>query len=230
MQLTVPSWFLRIIRKRNGLRLVSILVGCLTGFIVFSIAHTTGMELYIISGGITGAASISVYEFYARTARLSQVKITVPQLSEFTFVVNNDSRQVAWRLFVETTTRIATQPLQDDEGVIREALTSLYGLFATTRDALKSGRPSVPATAGGFTVENLAINMLNRELRPFLSKWHPLLKEFEDSDPGRPDSEWPHNAECRAQLRVLQANMATYVRGFAKLAGVSDASVLAMPE
>lgn len=229
MQLSGPSWVFRIIRNRNALRVVSILAGCLTGFFVFAIAHTSGIELYIISGGIAGAASISVYEFYVRTARLSEIKITVPQLSELTFVVNNDSRQVAWRLFIEIITRTSTQPLQDDQGVVREALTSLYGLFATTRDALKAGRPSVPAV-NGLTVENLAINMLNHELRPFLSKWHPLLKEFEDDNPGRPESEWSRNAECRTQLRALQTNMSTYVSGFAKLAGASDASVLGVPE
>jgi hypothetical protein len=40
--------------------------------------------------------------------------------------------------------RISTRPLAEEEGFIREALTSLYGLFATTRDTLKASRPSVP--------------------------------------------------------------------------------------
>ncbi|WP_280723883.1 hypothetical protein [Kitasatospora sp. MAA4] len=170
-------------------------------------------------------AAVLAYEFYVRAGRLTEVKITVPQLSELTFVVNNDARQVAWQLFIETVTRTSTQSLRDGEGIIREALTSLYGLFSTTREVLKSSRPSVPA-AGGLTVENLAINMLNKELRPFLSRWHPLLKEFEDLHPGRPDAEWSSSGVCREELRALQARMHSYALGFAKLAGVPDAAAM----
>ena len=157
-----------------------------------------------------------------RTARLTEVKVTVPQVSELTFVVNNDARQVAWKLYVEAVTRISTQPLGDEDGYIREALTSLYGLFATTRDTLKSSRPSVPVS-GRKTVEYLTVTMLNHQLRPFLSKWHPQLREFEKACPDGPESAWPDNAACRAELYTVQANLFDYALGFADLAGVREA-------
>ena len=113
-------------------------------------------------------------------------------MSELKFVVNNDARLVAWRLYIETVTRVSTQPLADQEGFIREALTSLYGLFVTTRDALKASRPSAPVP-GGQTVEHLAVTMLNHEFRPFLSKWHPRLREFERTHPDSQESAWPEN-------------------------------------
>jgi hypothetical protein len=143
-------------------------IGAIVGLVVFTIAQVPGRNLYIIIGAAAGAAAVLVLQQYWRAAQLTEVKITVPQVSELTFVVNNDARQVAWKLYIETVTRVSTQPLTDEEGFIREALTSLYGLFATTRDTLKASRPSVPVS-GGQTVEHLAVTMLN-EVAPAVAR------------------------------------------------------------
>lgn len=208
--------------------LVAIIIGAVTGLIVFSVTRITGRNLFLITGGIAGAAAILVLQLYWRTARLSEVKIMVPQVSELTFVVNNDARQAAWKFYIETVTRVSTQPLTDDEGLISEALTSLYGLFATTRETLKDSRPSVPVS-GDQTVEHLAVTMLNHELRPFLTKWHPRLSEFEKSNPDAPESAWPDSQRCRAELRTVQSNLTGFALGFARLAGVRGAEVGLVP-
>jgi hypothetical protein len=135
------------------------------------------------------------------------------------------SQQVAWKLFVETVTRISTQPLDDRTGSIREALTSLYGLFETTRDSLKQAQPSRPGA--GPTVEQLAITMLNLELRPFLSRWHPALQDWEQTHPGATEADWPANAECRTALRAVQQGTLAYALGFARLAGLDDTTAQA---
>ncbi|GGP01617.1 hypothetical protein LDL08_01285 [Nonomuraea glycinis] len=206
--------------------LAAAVVGALAGLVIFELTRIGGRGLYVTAGAVAGVAGILVIQIYNRSARLTEVKVSVPQLSELTFVVNNESRNVAWQLFVETVTRVSTQPLDDDEGLTREALTSLYGLFATTRDTLKSSRPSVPAP-GGRTVEHLAITMLNQELRPFLSKWHPRLREFEQAQPDAPESDWPANAACRTELREVQRRVHGYAMGFAKLAGVREPEAMA---
>lgn len=208
--------------------LLAVVIGAITGLILFSITEVTGRNLFAITGGIAGGSTILVLQLYWRTARLTEVKITVPQVSELTFVVNNDARQAAWKFYIETVTRVSTQPLADDEGLIREALTSLYGLFATTRDTLKASRPSVPVS-GGQTVEHLAVTMLNHEVRPFLSKWHPRLREFENSNPGAPESAWPDSKACRRELRDVQTNLLGFALGFARLAGVRNAEAAIVP-
>ncbi|MFF4578458.1 hypothetical protein [Streptomyces sp. NPDC001389] len=222
-----PGW-----RRGNSgttVRLVAATaIGALTGLAVFSLTEVTGRILFVVTGGIAGALTVLVLHWYQRTARLTEVKVTIPQLSELTFAVNNDARQVAWQMFVETVTRVSTQPLASDQGVLREALTSLYGLFATTRETLKTSRPSAPVP-GGQTVESLAITMLNRELRPFLSQWHPRLREFELAHPGGPESSWEQSAACRAELQRVQSELHSYAVGFARLAGVRDAESLIRP-
>lgn len=217
-----------IFSKRTGLVIVAAGIGAITGLVVYTIAHVTGRPLYIILGAVAGAAAVLVLQIYRGTVQLTEVKITVPQVSELTFVVNNDARQVAWNLYVETVTRGSTQPLTDEHGFIREALTSLYGLFATTRDMLKASRPSA-RVPGSQTVEYLAITMLNHELRPFLSKWHPRLRLFETANPDGPESAWSGNMACRVELRHVQAHLVGYALGFARLAGVRDAEEAIVP-
>ncbi|MBQ0984105.1 hypothetical protein KBZ10_06115 [Streptomyces sp. F63] len=215
----------RLVRTPTARICISVLIGAMAGLVVFGVTQLSGRNLFVVTGAFAGAVSVLAFQVYGRAARLTEVRVAVPQLSELTFVVNNEAKQVAWRLFVETVTRVSTQPLATDQGLLREALTSLYGLFATAREALKSARPSVQVT-DEQTVEYLAITMLNRELRPFLSTWHPRLTAFEQDHPDRPESEWPEDAECRAELRTVQANLREYALGFARLAGVRNAAVL----
>ncbi|MFJ8036063.1 hypothetical protein [Streptomyces sp. NPDC096032] len=207
---------------------LSTLTGCVVGVCVYGISRTGGTLLFAVTGGLAGVLVAVGLDAFRRSARLAEVKVTVPQLSELTFIVNNDARQVAWQLFVESVTRVSVQRLDDDEGLLREAMSSLYGLFVTTRETLKVARPSTHVRAG-MTVECLAVNFLNAELRPFLSKWHPRLRTFEAAWPDRSESEWPQAAECRSELRQLQAHARQYVLAFARLAGVRDAQEMLEP-
>ena len=201
--------------------LVAGITGALIGLVVFTIGHVAGRNLYLIIGAALGLAiSLTPRRFWGVT-RLTELTITVPQLSELKFVVNNESRQVAWQFYIEVVTRVSTQPLGDGDGSIRETLTSLHGLFATTRDILRASRPSIPASSG-LTVEHLAVTMLNLHLRPFLAKWHPRLREFETENPDCGESSWPQNQTCRRELRQMQKGLVDFALGFASLAGVHN--------
>ncbi|GAA3030796.1 hypothetical protein [Streptomyces glomeratus] len=61
--------------------------------------------------------------------------------------------------------------------------------------------------------------MLNHELRPFLSTWHPRLHAHEQAHPGAPESAWHGNTACRAALTTVRHNLHDYALGFARLAG-----------
>ena len=201
------------------------IAGTVAGFIVYEVTRLTGRSLYMLIGGIAGVVLVfAVQRFWStarRTVQLTEVTLTLPVVSELKFVVDDEARRVAWQLYVEIATRVSTQPLGDGEGFIREALTSLYGLFGATRNMLKASRPSV-AVPGNQTVEYLAVTMLNDYLRPFLSKWHPRLSVFEKANPDAEESTWPENADCRDDLRGVQVGLTSYAINFANLAGVPD--------
>lgn len=68
--------------------------------------------------------------------------------------------------------------------------------------------------------------MLNRELRPFLARWHPELRRWEQAHPDADEATWPQARECRRELASLQVRIHQYAVGYAKLAGIDDAADL----
>src|SRR5207247_8780713 len=80
-------------------------------------------------------------------------------------------------LFPYTTlfrSRVAVQTPELDIGLSREALSSLYSLFGSTRRILRDAGPDVGCSRE--SVGGIAIAVLNLGLRPFVSKWHPDRK------------------------------------------------------
>ncbi len=133
-------------------------------------------------------------------------------------------RVAAWELYVELNTRIGTQELAEDEGMLREALSSLHAIFGITRQILKNVGPGV-----GLGQESLAsyvLAILNRVLRPFLAKWHPRLTAWEAARPQQQSAVeherlWDQHAEIRKELGVVRQILAGYSEAVGILAGVN---------
>ncbi|MFI7426676.1 hypothetical protein ACIBPB_06785 [Micromonospora sp. NPDC049836] len=204
---------------------VGLVAGAVVGLAVYWGSRLHGPGLYTLCGTMAGGIAALVFYGYARSARLTELKVSIPHLTDLTFAVTSSNEGVAWRLFVESTTRVSAQPLADGTGVIREALNSLYALFQSVRTILLEARPT--ARAGGVqTVEHLAIGMLNVQMRPFMSKWHSLLLEWEKANPGLPESQWPQNKQCREELERMRLGMLEYIRGLGQLAGVQNVDAM----
>jgi hypothetical protein len=117
-------------------------------------------------------------------AVLKKVSVSLPfGIGSAEWEADKTERRAAWSLYVELVTRIAVEPLEGEEGLLHEALNSLYSLFGTTREILKEAGPDVGASRN--SVGGIAIAVLNRGLRPFLTKWHPRLQVWEAKRPGR---------------------------------------------
>jgi hypothetical protein len=148
----------------------------------------------------------------------AEVDARRPNLS----LLDQERMKMGWRIFVECTSRISTQPLATGTGLLREALESLYKLFETVRDELKNVSPPRPLAAAGETVESVSFRLLNRHLRPFLAEWHPALLAWEDQRQAekKSEAEWPDAAKCRAELQQLSSALREDVRLLGALIGV----------
>ncbi|MEU4236941.1 hypothetical protein [Actinoplanes sp. NPDC026619] len=124
--------------------------------------------------------------------------------------------RAAWALYVELATRVAVQPLEADRGFAREALNSLYSLFATTREVLRAAGPEI--ADGPDALGPLAIRIVNEGLRPFVTRWHTELRKHEEVSAD--ESAWPLRAEFDAELQRVQAELGIYVDNLATLAGI----------
>ncbi|MDG4810372.1 hypothetical protein O7634_26765 [Micromonospora sp. WMMD1120] len=200
---------------------LGLVAGAAAGLAVYLASRLTGPALFALCGTTAGGVAALVVSAYSRFFQLAEVTVAVPQFSELRFVVTRDNKQTAWRLFVEAVTRVSGQPLGTGTGLVREALTSLYQLFGITREVLSQAAPTI-RTTGRPTVEHLGIAMLNNELRPFLSRWHPRLRAWEQAHPDEPESSWPDDAQCRAELEAMQLRLLRYVEGLGELAQVPN--------
>ena len=119
----------------------------------------------------------------------------------------------AWEMYVELLTRITTQQLKDKSGDEQTALNSIFSLFGTTREILKSnGRTCVQFT-------KIAIIILNQIIRPFSAKWHKKSLEGAFNDP----------KECkkfRKELKKLQLNLNNYTGMLSEIASVENLTEL----
>jgi hypothetical protein len=137
--------------------------------------------------------------------------------------------EAAWELYVELITRSSVVALQPHQGLLREALTSLYSLFGTTRQILKAKGPIVatPKKGSDYSFGYLAVTILNFAVRPFLDKWHPELEHWEagkDTEMSAREHEqkWSRNSELRSDLAQLNSLLRAYADLLAQVSGVPN--------
>ncbi len=157
------------------------------------------------------------------------VDLEIPYLGKIAGVWKPDEREqdAAWEMYVELATRIAVVDLSPDEGLLREGLTSLYGIFTKTRQILRHYGPSVarPKHAADLSFGYLAISVLNGALRPVLAKWHPLLLDYEHRrdvfvSPLQHEAAWERAEELRIVLSRTRAVLLAYTKLLARISRV----------
>jgi hypothetical protein len=121
------------------------------------------------AGSVARTGGTTVERYRGRPVRRKEVQVTlrIPFVGEVSgsWVPDDAERQAAWELYVELTTRVAVVPLGPNEGLLREALSSLHSLFPVTREILRRHGPGV-APAGEekrLSVAYLAVAVLKPE-------------------------------------------------------------------
>lgn len=140
---------------------------------------------------------------------------------------DEEEQRAAWELYIELVTRVTVVELQQDEGLLREGLSSFYMIFTITRDILRKYGPSIarPKHGSDLSLGYLAINILNFVLRPVLAKWHPLLLDYEYTrNPAISAFEherlWERAAELRLALHDTRVVLGNYTRVLAQVADI----------
>jgi TIR domain len=157
------------------------------------------------------------------------VELGIPYIGKITgmWKPDADEQAAAWELYIELVTRVPVAALASDEGLLREALSSLYAIFTITRDILRKHGPLIakPKQGGELSFGYIAIAVLNNVLRPILAKWHPLLLDYEHTrDPSvsvfEHERDWEKNAELRHDLDAARTVLVTYAAILADVAGI----------
>lgn len=136
-----------------------------------------------------------------------------PSVAALPWEPREEDRMAAWKYLVELRSRITTQALPFRAGTEDAALQSIYGMFEVFRKVAKD-HPG--ATHFAF----LVLRLLNADVRPFTSRWHPLREQ------GRLKS-----ADFRIQFRTQLSEVQNSLRkGAELLAALADSQALSYPD
>jgi hypothetical protein len=163
------------------------------------------------------------------------VALKLPYIGEIngTWQPDETERRAAWEIYVELVTRISLVELRPGEGLLHEALASLYTLFETTRKILREYGPDVACSENDddLSVGYLSIAILNCVIRPVLTKWHPRLFHHESIQTNagslvQYEQQWEDADQVRHDINDARSILIEYSKLLAEAAGVSPMGIL----
>ena len=158
-----------------------------------------------------------------------KIKFSLPWIGEIGGEWEPDESEVkaAWELYVELVTRISVVELKPDQGLLREALGSLYFLFGTTREILRKYGPSVGKPKGE---SRSSFGILRRGCSkhcatPGAVQMHPVLEDYESTKPPgvsplEHERRWEKAKELRDALNDVRSKLMEYADILAEVADV----------
>ena len=143
--------------------------------------------------------------------------------SKISLVVNKKDQEIAYKIWVELSTR-NIHDFDEDDDVIIEIYNSWYQLFGITRSLLEE----IPASRIPYSKEliDLVNNMLNLGLRPHLSKWQAKyrswykshIEDLEKMTPQEYQKEYPEYEALLKDVLATNSKMLSYKRYMYKIA------------
>lgn len=133
---------------------------------------------------------------------------------------------IAWRLYVQLTTRKAAIPIDEDD-IIIEVYNSWYELFKSTRDYLLGmAAADLEENENAQRIVDLSVNVLNNGLRPHLTKWQGKYRKwYEDAlkekankglSPQEIQKKYPEYEELRADIKIVNLELVKYAEELKK--------------
>jgi hypothetical protein len=207
---------------RRALVMASVAIaGMAGGALVYYALQWNGISVYVAVGGAAAILGAFAWQWFMKSAVVSEIDVMLPQFSRISFAVTKDHRVLARRILIEMLSRVAVQRLQAGEGRADEVIASLHQLFRIVKELLSSDAETrVPS--GRPDVDTLAMNMLNVHLRPFQTRWHGRYEDWRMTNRQAPESEWPESEIFRAELEALQDQLRPIAIALAQFAGYEN--------
>ena len=129
-----------------------------------------------------GAVVVVGVILWLRGRRFSSEAVTIGlpfSLGSITYNTTPTDRVVAWKLYVQLTTRKAALPFDAENDLIVEVYDSLFALFGETRDLLLTLPVHEFERRDG--IASLMIRVLNDGVRPHLTRWQADFRKWWES-------------------------------------------------
>ncbi|MBA2846167.1 hypothetical protein HNP88_000351 [Methanococcus maripaludis] len=142
---------------------------------------------------------------------------------------NLHDMQVAYKLWVEVSTRKIGMPIDFEKDVIYEIYNSWYEFFKLTRELIKDIPISkLRRSEDTQKIVNLAIDVLNDGLRPHLTTWQARFRKWYEHELKNPNNDgktpqdiqktYPHYDDLVKDMKEVNKNLIYYRNALKKIA------------
>ena len=135
------------------------------------------------------------------------------------FKPNLRDQEIAYKIWVELSTRKIGLRIDLDHDVISEIYDSWHDFFAITRELIKDIPVNKAKNQSTQQIITLSIDVLNKGLRPHLTKWqarfrqwygNQLEKTSDDIDPQALQAKYPKFKDLTKDLLIVNARLVKY--------------------
>ncbi len=165
------------------------------------------------------AARLFGFFGYRRSFEIEEAEIGLGD-QKITLRPNDTDRQIAYRIWVELSTRKVGIPIDLDDDVIVEIYDSWYAFFGITRELIKDVPVSKFRRPDTEKIIRLSMEVLNLGVRPHLTKWQARFRRWyeyamQDSKnraaaPQEVQTEFPKFEELKADMLLVNTALINY--------------------
>lgn len=139
---------------------------------------------------------------------------------KFKLRVNDDDRQIAYKIWVELSTRKIGLPIDLEHDVITEVYDSWHTFFSVTRELIKDVPVRKYRRDSTEKIVRLSIEVLNEGLRPHLTRWQARFRRWYERASGETDfvkispqeiqQQFPHFQELADDMKIVNDRLIAY--------------------
>ena len=155
---------------------------------------------------------------------IDEVELGIGTNSKVKIKFSREDREIAYKLWVEMSTRKIILPFDEENDVIVEVYDSWYSFFGIARGLLKD----IPVEKLNSSKQLISVTdrVLNKCLRPHLTKWQARFRKWynlqldsnSDLTPQEIQYTYPHYNELVNELKAINKNIDYYGEVLKKLA------------
>lgn len=137
------------------------------------------------------------------------------------FKANLEDLQIGYMFWVELSTRKIGIPIDESNDVIVEVYNSWYEFFGSSRELIKSIPVSkVRSNQSTREIVRISIQILNKDIRPHLTKWQAKYRRWWDEELKKPENtnlspqeiqgKFPEFAELISEIKTVNFRLIAY--------------------
>lgn len=151
---------------------------------------------------------------------------------KISFKPNLRDQEIAYKIWVELSTRKIGLPIDLEQDIIAEIYDSWHNFFSITRELIKDVPVSKVKHPSTRKIITLSITLLNEGLRPHLTTWQARFRHWydrqlenskDDIDPQSIQAQYPRFSELKHDIEIVNKRLMIYREKMRELVlGLSD--------